>query len=85
MEKSLKELSLVDHITGSYNRIYLEEEESAKTKTIPVDKREGIINRNQTDGKYGIWGHDLGDLDLSSIIVHKLRNGIIKLELYIES
>ena len=76
---------LIKSISREYNRIYLEEEESAKTKTIPVEKREGIINRNQTNGKYGIWGHDLGDLDLSSIIVHKKRNGLIKLELYIES
>lgn len=77
--------NLIRLVSGEYNRIYLEEEESAKTKTIPVDKREGIINRNQTDGKYGIWGHDIDDLDLSSIIVHKLKNGLVKLELYIES
>lgn len=75
---------LVKIVSKEYNRIYKEEEESAKTKTVPLEERKGLINRNQTNGKYGIWGHDIDDLDLSKIIVHR-KNGQIILELYIES
>jgi hypothetical protein len=75
---------LVKIVSKEYNRIYKEEEESAKTKTVPLEERKGLINRNQTDGKYGIRSHDIGDLDLSKIIVHR-KNGQIILELYIES
>lgn len=76
---------LILKISDQYKRIYMEEETSAKEKTIPIDKREGSINRNETNGKYGIWGHDLKDLDLSEIIVHKRKGGKPRLELYIES
>ena len=76
---------LAEKISSHYKRIYKEEEESTENKTIPIDEREGIINRNQTDGKYGIWGHDIDDLDLSAIIVTKTENGEIKLELIVES
>lgn len=75
---------LILKISDQYKRIYKEEETSAKEKTIPIGKREGP-NRNETDGKYGIWGHDLIDLDLSEIIVHKRRGSKPRLELYIES
>lgn len=76
---------LAQKISTEYNRIYKEEEESANTKTTPIDERQGLINRNQTDGKYGIWGHDIDDLDLSAIILRKTENGEIKLELMVES
>jgi hypothetical protein len=76
---------LILKISKEYKRIYKEEEASAKEKTIPIEKRKGIINRNATDGKYGIWGHDLGDLDLSEIIVHRKQGKKTTLELYIES
>ncbi len=78
-----KELVLV--ISEKYHEIYKEEEKSAKQKTIPIDKRVGLINRNQTDGKYGIWGHDIGDLDLSSIEIYKTKEGKITIILGIES
>jgi len=70
-------------VSTEYHRIYAEEEESAKTKTMPMEQRP-IMNRNETDGKYGIWGHDIDDLDLSSIIVHR-EGGKVKLELMVES
>lgn len=76
---------LVLEISKKYHEIYKVEESSAKTKTIPADKREGLINRNETDGKYGIWGHDIGDLDLSSAEVYKTKNGKIQVILGIES
>ena len=76
---------LIIEISKKYKEIYLEEEKTAKTKTIPINEREGIINRNETDGKYGIWGHDIGDLDLSSIEVYKTDQGKIEIVLGIES
>lgn len=77
---------LAQKISIEYNRIYEEEEEdSANTKTTPLEERQGLINRNKTDGKYGIWGHDIDDLDLSAIILSKMPNGELKLELIVES
>lgn len=72
-------------IGKKYHEIYHTEESSAKTKTVPVEKRQGLINRNETDGKYGIWGHDIGDLDLSSAQVYKTQEGKIQVVLEIES
>lgn len=76
---------LILKISNEYKRIYKEEEESASTKTTPMEERGGIINRNETNGKYGIWGHDLIDLDLSAIVVHNKKGKIPTLELYIDS
>lgn len=83
--KGFTRKELVQKISTEYNRIYKEEEDSAKTKTTPIDERQGVINRNQTDGKYGIWGHDIDDLDLSAIVLRQSENGDIKLELIVES
>jgi hypothetical protein len=76
---------LIMEISSKYHEIYKLEESTAKTKTIPVEKREGLYNRNQTDGKFGVWGHDITDLDLSTIEVHKNSKGQITLTLGIES
>lgn len=78
-----KDLILI--VSQEYKRIYNEEEESADTKTIAPGDREGLMNRNQTDGKYGIWGHDINDLDLSAVVVHTQNNSIPIVELYVES
>jgi len=69
---------LVTAIADKYKQIYKEEEE---TSTLPVESisdrcervgytgpGSGYINRAQTNGKYGIWGHDLGDLALSDVV-----------------
>lgn len=84
-EKGFTKKQLAIEISKKYHEIYKAEEHSAKTKTIPVEKREGLINRNETDGKYGIWGHDIGDLDLSSVQVYKTKNGKVTILLGIES
>jgi len=76
---------LVKIVGNTYQTIYSEEEETAKTKTVPLEERKGLINRNETDGKYGIWGHDLSDLALSEIQVVKKADGKIYLYLNIES
>jgi len=84
-EKGFSRLRLFKEITAAYNRIYAEEESSATTKTIPVDKRKTIANRNRTDGRYGIWGHDVSDLVLSSADVYREAGGKIIVTLVVES
>lgn len=72
-------------IAREYRRIYVEEEATATQKTLPMEQRGGVVNRNRTDGKYGIWGHDLGDLDLLSIDVHQAPDGTLHLALNVDS
>ena len=84
-EKGFSRKDLVLLISKKYKEIYAEEEVTSTVKTIPVDKRTGIINRNETQGKYGIWGHDLSDLVLSGIEVHETDKGEINIILLIES
>lgn len=76
---------LLKKISENYFKLYEEEEISATIKTIPIEKRTTMYNRNQTNGKYGIWGHDITDLVLSEILVYKTLDGRIILTLNIES
>jgi hypothetical protein len=76
---------LLLEISNHYYKVFEEEENTATIKTTPIDKRTTMYNRNQTNGKYGIWGHDIADLVLSSINVYKTKNGEIILTLGIES
>ncbi len=76
---------LLTEISNHYYLLYKEEEESATIKTIPVDKRTTMYNRNETNGKYGIWGHDISDLVLLGISVYKAKNREIILTLNVES
>ena len=75
---------LIEEISKHYYQIYDEEEKSATIKTVPPRERK-IYNRNQTNGKYGIWGHDIGDLVLDEIHVYKSVSGEVFLVLQIES
>ncbi|MES2849907.1 MAG: hypothetical protein V4685_12675 [Bacteroidota bacterium] len=76
---------LLQEISDNYYKLYEEEEKSATIKTIPIEKRTTMYNRNQTNGKYGIWGHDIADLVLSEILIYKTPDGQITLSLNIES
>lgn len=62
---------LVELIAQTYQKIYDEENATIQEQqVIPIETRiekGGLMNRNQTDGKYGIWGHDIGDLWLEGI------------------
>jgi hypothetical protein len=77
-------LSLIKEISQIYHQIYIEEETTATVKTLPMSKRK-IYNRNETNGTYGIWGHDLGDLVLSDIQVYRNSAGQITITLEMES
>lgn len=76
--------NLVEQISQKYHLIYLEEEETAETKTLSNEQRK-ILNRNQTDGKYEVWGHDITDLDLNGFDVYEDKNKKITIVLGIES
>jgi hypothetical protein len=76
---------LLRAISEEYFKIFEIEEKSATIKTIPVAKRTKLYNRNQTNGKFGIWGHDIGDLVLSEVLVYKTPDGEILLSLNIQS
>ncbi|MGZ5971355.1 MAG: hypothetical protein ACXWP4_26980, partial [Polyangiales bacterium] len=67
---------LVRAIAERYAAIYREE---AQTATKPVTKVPGLLNRAETDGKYGIWGHDLEDLVLERIRIGRdaLSGGVL--------
>ncbi len=84
-EKGFTRRDLILAIQEKYKQVYKEEEESAATKTIPMNSREGLSNRNETNGKYGIWGHDLTDLYLTDVEVYKDSKGVVSLILYIDS
>lgn len=87
-EKGFTRKMLIQEISNVYHKIYKEEEASAKIKTMPVEKRLdsiGLLNRNQTNGKYGIWGHDLADLYLAAIDVYRNSKGEVFLDLDINS
>ncbi|HMK18751.1 MAG TPA: hypothetical protein VK492_11140 [Chitinophagaceae bacterium] len=75
---------LINEISKRYYQLYDEEEKTATIKTVPLKERK-IYNRNQTNGKYGIWGHDIGDLVLDEIHVYKNTTGEVFLILQLES
>lgn len=61
---------LVGLIIHQYYQMYREEEETSESKVMPMEERikmSGMLNRNKTNGKYGIWGHDMEDLSLESL------------------
>lgn len=84
-DKGFTRKQLVVMISEKYHAVYDEEERTATIKTTPREKRKGLINRNRTNGIHGIWGHDLGDLVLHTIVVKKAADGTTELALGIDS
>jgi hypothetical protein len=77
--------ALVKTICDEYSHIYDAEEGTAATKTIPIEERGALRNRNRTDGAYGIWGHDLEDLVLTAAHWTREPDGTVRIELHVES
>ena len=75
---------LVKQVAEAYAHVYEAEEETAVTKTIPVDERGTLRNRNRTDGVYGIWGHDLADLTVTAARWTRSEAGKVTIELHVE-
>ena len=59
--KTLHEL--ISEIRKTYHKIYAEEAKTLKT----MKKNKHLYNRGTSDGLFGIWGHDIYDLCISSI------------------
>ena len=76
---------LIEQVAEAYAHVYEAEEETAVTKTVPLDERGKRANRNRTDGVYGIWGHDLADLVITSARWSRKANGTVTVELHVES
>jgi hypothetical protein len=76
---------LARKVADLYKRVYEEEEQTSKIAVIPLEQRKGLINRNETNGKYGIWGHDLSDLDLHTIEISRGADGTVLAYLGIDS
>jgi len=77
--------ALVKTICDEYAHVYDAEEGTAATKTIPLEERGAMRNRNRTDGAYGIWGHDLQDLVLTAARWTREADGTVRIELHVES
>lgn len=65
--------TLLWHIAQKYKAIYAEEDATAKVPVVPMDERGKLKNRNQTHGKYGIWGHDLDDLWFEGVEIENAK------------
>lgn len=55
-------------IAKKYKEIYKEEAATTKLTGSPEGN---LINRSKTDGTYGIWGHDFGDLVFEGLVLNK--------------
>ena len=57
-------LDILEIGQADYERIYREEDEDVggPTENIP-----GMLNRQISEGRYGIWGHSIGDLYFEGI------------------
>ena len=62
--KSFSRADIARAVSARYRMIY---DEEAKTAMIKPDYIPGTFNRNHTNGIYGIWKYDIGDLYLHSV------------------
>jgi hypothetical protein len=76
---------LARKVAELYKRVYEEEAQTSTIAVIPLDQRKRLINRNETNGKYGIWGHDLSDLVLHTIEISRKPDGTVVACLGIDS
>ena len=83
--KGFTRTELVRKIADLYKRVYEEEDQTSKNPVVPLEQRKGLINRNETSGKYGIWGHDLDDLVLHTIEISRTTDGTVLAHLGIDS
>lgn len=75
---------LVKTVCEEYANVYEAEEATAHVKPLALEERTGASRRrNRTDGLYGIWGHDLDDLVLTSIRWTRNTRGVITVELHV--
>ena len=66
--KGITRHQLSEKIRKLYKKVYKDEDKSVGHKTSYI---KGMFNRGFSDGKYGIWGHYIGDLVLVDADVSK--------------
>lgn len=74
-KNGITRIKVIELVIRYYKKIYMEETTSSKIK--PRLGKDGgnapLLNRNHTDGKYGIWGHELKDLVLHTLYVDEKK------------
>ncbi len=83
--KGFTNADLARQISRVYHAMYDEEERTSIIKVVPMEQRKRLINRNKTNGKFGIWGHDIGDLVLHTVEIYQARDGKLTAVLGIDS
>ncbi len=72
-KNGMKISEVIDLGVKAYHKIYNEERKSSSLKEESIQKRTKgkslLINRAETNGRYGIWGHDLSDLAIVGVSV----------------
>ncbi len=69
---------LIDSICSKYKEMYDEENSTEKVSTVDERlARGGLLNREETSGKYQIRAHDVADLYLEGISYNALNNTVI--------
>lgn len=72
---------LISEIRKTYHKIYSMEAKALKT----LRKRKNSYNRGTSDGMFGIWGHDIYDLIISSIRIVENNDDKPLIDVSIES
>jgi hypothetical protein len=75
---------LVQLICDEYMHVYAAEE-GTSLEEARIEERGSRRERSRTDGAYGIWGHALEDLVLTSARWVKQSNGDVRVELHVEA
>lgn len=84
IEHGFTRAELIKTICEEYANVYETEEATAHVKTLALEERTGATrHRNRTDGLYGIWGHDLHDLVMTSMRWSRDARGRVKIELHV--
>jgi hypothetical protein len=83
--KGFTKAELVNEISRVFHSMYLEEARTTEVPVVPKAERKTLRNRNRTNGKYGIWGHDIDDLVLHTVELHKAGDGKLYAKLGIDS
>ncbi len=80
---------LAEFISSTYQQIYRDELSSSTVNVKTMKERKatqnGLMNRNKTNGTYGIWGHDLSDLVLHTLGIYRNPNNKYMIQLGIDS
>lgn len=70
-EKGMTLREVVDLAVKKYKQMYKEEDKSTSIKPMTMKEASkgkcSLLNRVQTDGKYGIYGHDLSHLTITNV------------------